>query len=252
MERKRNADRPSAQVTSVSAGSAIRQVNGERRRTDRVRALERELEVHKILLRELQHRAKNSLQLIAGLLSLQRSQVSDPTARAQLAEVGSHVLALANVYRHLDGTNIDRMVAFDHYLHDLCADLERSLTAIHRPRTITVVADPVTLTLERVLPLALITNELITNAFKYAHPDSTSDEQITVMLRAAAGGSVTLTVADGGIGLPDHFDPHRSGKLGMKVVTSLVQQLGGTLSFERLAPGTRFSVTLGTPGHCAE
>ena len=252
MERRRIADRSSAGVTCVPDGPATRQVNHEQQLDERVHVLERELEAHKILLRELQHRAKNSLQLVAGLLNLQQSQVSDPTARVQLAEVQSHVQALASVYRHLDGTNIDRTVAFDQYLNDLCADLERSLTAIHQPRTITVTADPVALALEQVLPLGLIANELITNAFKHTHCESDANERIAVTLRAPAEGSVTLTVTNGGGGLPDDFDPHRSGALGIKVVTSLVQQLGGTLSFERQAPGARVCVTLTIPDHYGE
>lgn len=208
--------------------------------------LEREqaLERKETLLREMNHRIKNSLQLVASVLGLQRHGVEDETARAELAEAAARVGAIALIHERLYRTDQVEMVEIGSYLEQLGQDLERSLAEPGKGRAIHVAAETVLVPTDRVAPLALIANELITNAFKYAYPTDVAQADVALGLRVTPAGAVELTVEDGGVGLSPDFDPATSPGLGLRLVTSLVRQIGGTLTLDRAGSGARFVITM--------
>ena len=130
---------------------------------------------------------------------------------------------------------------FKRYLQQLCEDLSRLL--FEGETTITVEAVEIDIPTAFAIPLAFILNELITNSAKHAKSN------ITVRLETSPIIGHSLSVSDDGPGLPQGFDPARSKGIGMKIIATLVEQIGGAL---QIAPGdqgngTRFTVVFSTP-----
>jgi two-component system, sensor histidine kinase PdtaS len=195
-----------------------------------------------MLAQEFEHRLINSLQLISSLLSLQ-SRAATPEASAQLTIASRRVAALGRVHRRLHLLDNQDNVKFKQYLQHLCEDLAGLL--FHERSGHVIVVDGADFEIPTALgiPLGFIVNELITNCAKYAKGN------IAVRLETTSPASHSLSVSDDGPGLPSGFDPATSKGLGMKIVLSLVKQIGGEL---RILPGddgrgARFMVAFRSP-----
>ena len=195
-----------------------------------------------MLLREVSHRAKNSLQLVSSLLTLQALSVPDGELRRNLQSAGGRIGTVAQVHQRLHAHDQYHAVAFGRYLRDLCRDLTGSL-ASSTGRVVAVDTDDVDLPIDSVIPLALVVNELVSNAVKHAYADGQPGD-VEVQFRVLPDGQKRLTVADHGRGLPDGFDVARAGTLGMKVVRAFAGQLKGRIRGEANQPGTRFVLEL--------
>ena len=195
-----------------------------------------------ILAQEFEHRFLNSLQIIGSLLSLQ-SRTASPEAAAQLIVAARRVASFASVHRRLHLLDHQESVEFKQYLQHLCEDLSGLLFEGETGCTIAVEAAKMDIPTVFAIPLAFIVNELITNSAKYARSN------ITVRLETTPTIGHSLSVSDDGPGLPKGFDPARSKGLGMKIIATLVKQIGGALL---IAPredghGTRFTVKFTPP-----
>lgn len=195
-----------------------------------------------LLMREVDHRVKNSLQMVQSLLALQGLTAADPLAKAVLAEAAHRVMTVAKVHERLYRSRTVDRVEFAEYLSGLCSDMEAALAGADGS-AIRVEADEAELPVDQVLPLGLIVAELVTNALKYGRPPKGAGT-VRVSFRAAAGGGFTLAVADDGSGLPAGFDPETGGGLGMHLVSALVRKIGARLDVGAAHPGARFTVTL--------
>ncbi|WP_448188143.1 histidine kinase dimerization/phosphoacceptor domain -containing protein [Azospirillum sp. sgz301742] len=195
------------------------------------------------LLREVNHRVKNSLQLVSSLLTLQALSSIDPDMRRQFQEACGRIGTIAQVHQRLYQSETYSVVAFGQYLRDLCRELSGSLSAAEKGRGIMANADEIDLPADTVIPLALVVNELVTNAMKYAYADGQTGD-VAVDFRVMPDGRKQLTVADRGRGLPDGFDVERADTLGMKVVRAFAGQLKGRFRAEPNGPGTRFIIDL--------
>jgi len=197
------------------------------------------VEQKSILLREIQHRVMNSLQLLSSLLNMQERTVGDPKAREVLRTAHSRVMAMSAIYRFLHETKVTDTVDFGALLHQLCADLEAAYIE-SSPGVIAVDAESIALSTSVASSLGLIVHELVTNSLKHAYPAGRQGP-IAVSLHRE-GEAVALVVADQGQGLPEDFEIDGSASLGMRMVQSLARSLGGTLAIERRAPGAAFRV----------
>ncbi len=199
-----------------------------------------------LLLREVNHRIMNSLQLLSSVLALQRRRILDPEARDQFEQARRRIQSLALVHRRLHRRDTTEKVAFSQFLTDLCADVGRTLGSHERPLPVEVVADPIEIDADKVIPLALIVYELLTNAFKYA-PPRTGARDLRVAAVQDPRGVLVLTVSDNGPGLPPDFE-EKAG-LGVKLVQTLLLQLHGTMETASGPDGTTVTVTvpLGSP-----
>ena len=221
-----------------------------RERAALTRELSEALQQKELLLKEVNHRVKNSLQLVASLLSLQRGQIADAEARRQFEDAARRINTVAHIHQRLyQGERLDR-VALDGVLEELCGGLDTVLPE----RKIEVACElaPCFLPTERVIPVALIVNELIANAFKYSFTDRPGGV-IRVACREQKG-AIVLSVSDEGAPLPEDFDPARSRGLGMRIVTALARQLHATLRVERHAAGKTFTLEVpieSASGHAA-
>jgi two-component sensor histidine kinase len=190
-----------------------------------------------VLLRELQHRVKNNLQIISSILSLQGSRIDDRGDRELFKECQQRVRAIAAVHEKL--FRAPNLATFDlvAYLDELVQSLLR-VYCVDSGAVVPKVVVEAALGIESIIPCALIVNELVCNAFKYAFPEGRSGE-VRVELRRG-NGQVRLTVADDGIGSPAGA-PRGTG-VGQQIVQSLVEQLSGRLEWGN-GCGTSATVT---------
>ncbi|MFJ7797164.1 sensor histidine kinase [Pseudomonas sp. NPDC096950] len=190
------------------------------------------LEQKDMLLKEINHRTKNHLQLIIGLIQLQVRQLTDPQARAALVDTIRRIASIAVIHEKLYQADQVETVNAGLYLAELIDGLRGSA-----PLQTSFVVDMVEiiLPLDKAIPLALVLNELVTNALKYAYPHGAPGE-VLVELKAS-GDNVLLTVADRGVGLIDGFDLQKHSSVGMKIIKSLTRQLRGEISILNMHPG---------------
>ena len=194
-----------------------------------------------MLLREVNHRVKNSLQVVASLFSLHGMAIKDPEARRQFAAASKQVATVARVHQRLyEGADVDR-VDFGPYLRELCDDLAASLGRA-ADRELICEADDLVLPTDKVVPLALIVNELITNAFKHTVEDR--PPKVFVRFRRERDGALRLTVRDNGPGLKDGTGEAAGRGLGLRMVSALAHQLRGTLDVDTSPEGTTFTVEM--------
>jgi two-component sensor histidine kinase len=174
-----------------------------------------------VLSNEVDHRAMNSLQLIASLLSLQSRAASSPATAHQLSAAANRVLAVARVHRSFSADEALSHVPVVANLRELCGELSDILAI-----DIKVEGLEASVPKTQILAIGLIVNELVTNAGKHG------GGQIAVTFRSTPDGWHELLVVDHGKGLPEGFTVDRSegNGIGMKVVTALVTQLNGKLS----------------------
>jgi two-component sensor histidine kinase len=182
-----------------------------------------------LLLRELQHRMKNNLQVIVSFLALQRRQSSGEEARERIASVMDRVLAIGLAHDQLTFKDSGGTVDMQDYLKALCANIDP-----HRPEiSIEVDVDAAGIPLDRAVPIGLIVNELVTNSVKYAFDEDGG--AIDVVFRVDETiGEAKLSVSDNGRGM----GPAREGALGLRLVESLTGQLGGRRTVPEVTKGT--------------
>jgi two-component sensor histidine kinase len=203
--------------------------------------LQASLHEKEVLLKEIHHRVKNNLQVIASLLYLQSHQLKDPEDLALFEDTQNRVKSMALVHESLYRTSDLARFNFAHYIESLTAHLSQSHVTESSGISIEMHLDEVVLDVDTAIPCGLILNELITNALKYAFPDGRSGS-IHIMLRAAAD-RVTLCVRDTGIGLPASLDFRHTESLGLQLVGMMTEQLGGTLALT-CEGGTTFTVSI--------
>jgi len=213
----------------------------ERRQTQLLDAVQQK----ELLLKEVNHRVKNSLQLVASLFGLQRANIKDPEARHQFDEAGRRINTVAHIHQRLyQDENVDR-VSLDRFLLDLCNELHSAMSDSERV-SLVCEASPSHLPTDQVIPVALMINELVTNAFKYSYP---GDRGGVIRVNChPEGNTLVLSVSDDGIPLPANFDPAKSDGLGMKMIVGLCKQLRATLDVARRPDGKAFVLKVPVQG----
>jgi PAS domain S-box-containing protein len=195
-----------------------------------------------VLLLEVHHRVKNNLQVVCSLLGLQATQVRDPAMLEILTDMEHRVRAIAmaheKLYQAPDLARIDLAA----HIRDVVASLVRTFAATPRRQrpALALELDETWVGVDTAIPCGLIVNELVTNALKYAFPEEPGT--IGLGLRSV-GERHVLVVADDGVGFPDGATP-RQGSLGLRLVDTLVRQLGGVLE-RTTRPGTRVEIRFG-------
>jgi len=187
-----------------------------------------------IMLRELQHRMKNNLQVIVSFLSLQGRESTNEETRERIGRVMDRVMAIGLAHDQLSFKNSASNVDMRDYLKALCANIDP-----RRPNlTIDTEFDPVSIPLDRAVPIGLILNELVTNSVKYAFDEAGGVINVTFRLNETIG-EAELCVRDNGRGM----GPARAGSLGLRLVESLSRQLGGRLTSPDVQKGTSTALT---------
>ncbi|EWY41259.1 ATPase [Skermanella stibiiresistens SB22] len=204
--------------------------------------LRRSIQQKDLMLKEVNHRVKNSLQLVSSLLRLESRQIADPVTRRHFDEACARVATIARVHERLYKTDKVGVVEFGQFLRDLCADLAHS-AMIEQGHHIEVQADTHELPTDKVIPLALIINELVTNAVKYAYPAGRRGVIRVGFKTLPDDDGFTASVEDEGVGLPAGLDPTKTESLGMRMVFALLSQVGAELTCDSGKTGTRFLIS---------
>jgi two-component sensor histidine kinase len=204
------------------------------------RKLQAALDRHQILLKEVNHRVKNSLQVVSSMLQLQAAAVGDPVLSDRLNEASTRISAVGRAYERLaynaDYENIDLVSYVREVIDDLDDAVAPCKIQFEAPEEIQFAAD-------RAILVALIVNELILNAGKYAYADSAGGP-IWVRLVRTEKNQISVSVRDEGIGLPGGFDPTKSKRLGSRLVNALAKQLRADLTRPFSATGTNVTLLI--------
>jgi two-component sensor histidine kinase len=225
----------------VAAEGALRQAEMQKAREeaeaeihasrDRYAALAAEREM---LLREVNHRVGNSLQIIASLLHLQASSAAQDEVKAALTNAMGRVAAVAQVHRRLYTSQDLKSVVLNQYLDSLLEDLRRSAEG-NRMSRLTLKAEPIEIDPDRAVAIGIIVNELIMNAVKYAYPEGAGP--IYVELKAL-DEDLLLTISDDGVGLNVKVDPRSTG-MGQRIVSAMASKLEANVERDPGHSGTR-------------
>ena len=205
-------------------------------------ALQKLSDENAMLLREMQHRIANSLQVIASILSLKSGAAQSEETRASLRDAHQRVLAVAAVQRNLLKAGGGDLIPVAPYMTELCANLAASMIGDKRPVTLSVKANGSEAGSKHAVSLGLIVTELVINAIKYAFP---AEDQVghVVVSYEAVGDDWRLDVADDGVGYAGHAPaPRPGGGLGTNLVKALAQQLGAQVAVTSSPAGTCVSV----------
>ena len=197
-----------------------------------------------LLLKEVHHRVKNNLMTIIGLIKMQERKTDDKTFNNLLLELEGRVRAMALVHESLHKSDNLAHIDLQSYIETLCAQIHAQIGA-DRDIRFRVQAAGVDVSLEIAVPVGLILNELITNAYKHAFPGGNArfgadSCEIAVMVKNE-GGILTMSVADNGVGLPKDLKWEKADSLGLKLIKMLSAQLNGSIELERNS-GTTFQL----------
>jgi two-component sensor histidine kinase len=197
-----------------------------------------------MLLREVNHRVGNSLQLIAAFLQLQGSSSKNPQVKAALIDATRRVMAVAQVHRRLYTSDDVQSVSVDQYLAALVDDLAK--TDVSETPALSLAAEPIDLDPDRAVAIGVIVNELVLNAMKYAYPEEKGP--IRIGLKRVNGQHAMLSVEDDGIGHNIRTLPRSTG-LGRSIVGAMASRLGADVVYDPAHSGTRVVITFQCEPH---
>jgi two-component sensor histidine kinase len=179
------------------------------------------------LLREIHNRVKNNFAILSSLMNMLRNEGSKTELDGAVKNMQLRIKTMALVHEHLFQSNDINYIPFDNYLQHLCTIISSSYSKKHI-KIITELNQCI-LPIDLTLPLGLIVNELLTNAYKYAFPDN-RDGYIKVTLFPVENEKFCISVSDNGIGLPETFTIEDPISMGTKIVEILVRQIEGTMT----------------------
>lgn len=203
---------------------------------ERTRELEEALETQTALLHEVDHRVKNNLQMVSSLILMQSRTIADPEVRDGLRAMLSRVEALSTVHRRLyQSSDVTRFDVGD-FVRDLATDL---VHASGRNIALKFELEQTEIPAEQAAALALMVNEIVTNALKHAFPNEGAG---TITLRVSqSAGDLIVEITDDGIG---HQGEISGATFGQNLVRSIARQLKATIEWSDGAPGTRVSIRM--------
>jgi PAS domain S-box-containing protein len=206
-----------------NAQEALRRLNHE---------LEQRVHEREVMLREIHHRVKNNLQLVASLLNMQVRQLQDGPSRSAVEECRSRVQSIALIHEDLYQSEDLAHIGFASYGRTLATNVFHATGVSPIEITLEVELADVSLPVHQAIPCGLILNELITNAVKHAFPGGRSGT-IRVELVYLSTDRLRLSVGDDGIGLPAGLDVMSAESLGLQIVVTMAEQIDAQLRVDR-------------------
>jgi PAS domain S-box-containing protein len=201
------------------------------------------LQEKEVLLKEIHHRVKNNLQVIASLLRLQADNLSDPVARDSFLDSQQRVHSMALAHEHLYQSRGLASINMTEYISSLVNSTRRSYSESASSIELRIQIAEIELDIEQAVPLGLIISELVANSYKHAFtpPPANSPGKLWIKLANEGVDGLILEVGDNGRGMPDSVQITKPSSMGLHLVQSFVLQLKGHLTVQR-RPGTVFSI----------
>ncbi|WP_455392107.1 PAS domain S-box protein [[Eubacterium] cellulosolvens] len=213
---------PKSFITTVSDISERKQVEEQIRDS---------LEEKEILLREIHHRVKNNIQVITSMLNLQSGHVKDKQYIESMKEIQNRIRTMALIHEKLYQSKDFAHIDFNVYIKDLINSLFRFYGVNINKIKPKIEVDGISLGIDAGIPCGLIINELVSNSLKHAFKNGTRGE-IQIELRQESDDYIALIVGDNGSGFPKDIDFRKTETLGLQLVNTLVDQLGGTIELD--------------------
>jgi two-component system, chemotaxis family, sensor kinase Cph1 len=231
------AQRLQNQLVEISQRRRVEELNSMLQQ--KIREADRLIADKDLLMREVNHRVQNSLQLVSSMLRLQQREFSDPAVQARFEETQQRILAVAAVHRRLWRSDEIETVRFDTYLKEIRDSL---IEAWGRQwdEYVQLEGTSMVVPTEKAVLLALVVTELLTNAVKHAYGGEPGP--IQVRLGAEPGRGIRIIIADQGRGIEQ---TERPGGFGSRLTGLLVSRLEGAIEFQNNFPGTK--VVLSVP-----
>jgi len=200
-----------------------------------------------ILLKEIHHRVKNNLQVVSSLLFLQSINLKDENVINAFKESRDRIKCMALIHEKLYRSENLSMISFEDYIKSLVDELKKSFVRKDKNIITVIEAKDINLSLDTALSCGLIVNEVVTNSFKYAFPDSfvkDNDElKVEIKVNKIDSNKYLMIIRDNGVGLPKDFEIEKSDSLGMKLINSIVNQLNGNIEIKS-EKGTEFKIVI--------
>ena len=193
--------------------------------------VQKDLEEKTILLKEIHHRVKNSLQIVASLLNLQSRKIKDDRVLDLFYQSRDRVKMMASVYEELYQSESFARINFKEYLKDVM-DYMYQTSDIKDRVALDLNVEDVEIGLNNAIPVALILNELLTNSIKHAFPNN-REGKIEICFKKTENGTFQLIYRDSGIGLPKHIDFEKAETLGLHLIKNLAHQIEGQARLEQ-------------------
>jgi two-component sensor histidine kinase len=193
------------------------------------------------LLREIHHRVKNNLQIISSLLNIQSEDIQDTKVLLSIQEGQSRVEAMSLIHQNLYQSEHLTHVDIENYIKELVQYLVKMYHGKEQNIDIAIFTNGLRFDVDTAIPMGLIVNELVSNAFKYAF-DTHTTGRLEINIHAINEFEYELIVSNNGTPLPADFDLHRSKSLGLKLVSMLSRQLRGSFTVSCTGGITAFRV----------
>lgn len=200
--------------------------------------IEKNLEEKQLLLKEIHHRVKNNFQVVSSLLEMQTRGIEDEQALELAKEGQNRIKSMAIIHQKLY-QNDDLLIEFSDYARRLVQEIQNAF-APKEMRTKIEIEPDLALDIDTAIPLGLVLNELITNAFKYGFDDQKEENNLLIKIEKGLE-NYSLIVADNGKGIPDEVDLKKTKSLGLYLVRRLSKQLRGKMNYSN-ENGSRFEI----------
>lgn len=191
-----------------------------------------------LLLKEIHHRVKNNFQIVSSLLELQTKNIEDEKALELANDGKNRIKSMALIHQKLY-QNEDSLINFDEYIRQLVKELTSMYASTLNIKT-NINTEDILFDVDTAIPLGLIINELITNAYKYAFTNEHVNI-LTISINKEDANFYKLVVSDNGPGLKNDFNYKKTKSLGLRLVNRLVRQLQGTLNLNN-TKGANFEI----------
>lgn len=194
------------------------------------------------LLREVNHRVANNLQMVMSFVGMQSGVLEDSGAKEALRKTQQRIATIAQINRRLYSTGDVETVAMADYLPPLVQDIAHGWSTKGEECHVVPRVAPISLDTDSAVTIGMVANELVSNACKYAYPGPDKGE-IRVMLQPLDEGAVELVVEDDGVGIAEG-DPAKGTGLGTRLIRALAQSHGASIEFRDRAPGLAVRLVL--------
>lgn len=188
------------------------------------------LKEKELLIKEVHHRVKNNMQIIMSLLKLQAEKINDKQIEIYFSEARNRIQSMALIHEFLYKKEKMDFMQMDDYIKQLILEIQISYTQPNHIIEIQTDLDPIQLDFDTSIPLGLIINELVTNAYKHAFPNGVGNIWVSFKV---IGNTYKLMVKDNGIGPPENFKEKMENSLGMELIHLLSDQINADIEIQQ-------------------